>query len=118
MTGDSKVCFSEQEHTTESSRRRIHKKSKDAAQEFYAALVVPEQSEGVQAATSKLLKLAKEAKEAADAQKNNAAMQSRGVYSQVYFRWGPSNMSSTVERISDSAIPRGRQRLLGACKGP
>ena len=74
--GDHKVAFSDKEISAAGQRRRLSKKSKDAAVQFYAALVKPDEEEGVAEAHSKLLQLAKEAKEASELQGHQAPMQS------------------------------------------
>ena len=81
VSGDSKVAFSQNEVSREGSRRRLSKKSKDAACEFYAALVQPDSEDGVYEARSRLLQLAAEAKQAEESHGKSAPVQSRGVYS-------------------------------------
>ena len=81
VTGDSKVLFSEKEATNEQQRRRLSKKSRDAASDFYAALVSPDPSEGVAEAHQELLKLAREAQSACENSECQRPVQNRGVYS-------------------------------------
>ena len=81
VTGDSRVLFSEHERTNEQQRRRLSRKSRDASNEIYAALVSPDPDSAVAQAHQHLLQLAKDATEAAKNQKSDRPVQTRGVYS-------------------------------------
>jgi hypothetical protein len=111
--GNSKVLFSEQESTANSQRKRLSKKSQDAAAEFYAALVRDDTTEGVAAAHQSLRDLAKEAQSAAQEQASQRPVQTRGVQTAGGDKYRVTAIFfQSVEKWFDpDAVPQGQAQI-------
>jgi hypothetical protein len=116
VKGDSKVLFSEAEQTNASARRRLSKKSKDAALEFYAALVSDDPAEGVAEAQQKLAALAREAQSQAEEQQTQRLVQTRGVHAAGGDKFRATAIFSSPWRSGLIQIQSPRARLRSAVK--
>jgi len=116
VKGDSKVLFSEAEQTNASTRRRLSKKSKDAALEFYAALVSDDPAEGVAEAQQKLAALAREAQSQAEEQQTQNPVQTRGVNAAGGDKFRVTAIFSSPWRSGLIQMQSPRARLRSAVK--